>query len=267
MKIGLFVKPRAHFNRGVLQEVLKFFEASPFELVFDPNLAKILKKKKGDFARAEVIFSLGGDGTVLKAARLAYQYNKPLIGVNLGNLGFLTEVSLAELETFLKKFDPKKMQKDERTLLQVKLGKFQREVLNEVAIGRGLKPKFVALEAKIDGKKLSQIRADGLIIATPTGSTAYSLAAGGPILTPNSEVIVFNPVAPHKLSNRPLILSDFEKISIKANETLTVFCDGEKGPTLKKEDQLQISVLARKVTFLRRENWNFFDVLANKLEF
>jgi NAD+ kinase len=108
-------------------------------------------------------------------------------------LGFLTEVTLDELGSFLKIFDLKKMQRDERTLLQLEAGQFKMEVLNEVAISRGLKPKLVKIEARVDGKNLSEIRADGLIIATATGSTAYSLAAGGPIMTPNSEAIIFNP--------------------------------------------------------------------------
>jgi len=269
MRIGLFVKPKAKFNRHLLSQVLESFEHTGHELIFDPNLAKIIKKQSGDLSKVNVIFSLGGDGTVLKAALLAYKYNKPLIGVNLGNLGFLTELQVPELEAFLKNFELDKLQQDQRTLLQVKIPKtkFNREILNEIAIGRGVKPKLIVIQARLDGRKLSELRADGLIVATPTGSTAYSLAAGGPVVMPQSSAVVFNPVCPHKLSNRPLVLDEFKKLVISVSEEVTVFCDGEKGPKLKEGDEISITVLSRKLVFLRRQNWDFFQVLRNKLSF
>jgi len=241
------------------------FKESPYELIYNEDLAAILNRKSGDLGNADVIFSLGGDGTVLRAAQLALQYKKPLIGLNLGNLGFLTELRTEELGEFLELLGKNKLKKDQRSLIRVKSGSFEKLVLNEVAIGRGPSPKLITLSTYLDSEELTDLRADGLIIATPTGSTAYSMAAGGPIVVPSSSGVIFNPICSHKLANRPLILSNFEKLKVKTHSKVTLFCDGEENLKLRAGDELFISLAKEKLTFLRREDWSFFERLRTKL--
>lgn len=265
MKLGLFVKPRAHLNRKLLEKIVAELEAARCELVFHPNLGKILGEKAGDLGKADLILALGGDGTMLKAAKLALEHGKPLIGINLGNLGFLTEIQLAELGKFLKFLSKGKFVEDWRSVLELSVGKKKMLVLNEVAVGRGLRPKLVNLQTYLDGRELTLFRADGLLLSTATGSTAYSLAAGGPILLPNSESVLLTPVCSHKLASRPLVLDHFRELQVLTQDPTVLFCDGEQVAKLKAGTTLKLKLHREKILYWRLPGWDFAARLREKL--
>jgi NAD+ kinase len=265
VKLGVFVKSHAHLNRKLLEQIITELKTARCELIFHSNLSKILGGKAGDFAKADLILALGGDGTVLQAAQLALQYMKPLVGINLGNLGFLTEFQVTELTDFLKFMRKRKWLEDQRSVLDLRVGNKHFLTVNEVAIGRGLKPKLVNLQTYLDGRELTLFRADGLLISTATGSTAYSLAAGGPILVPHSEAVLLTPICSHRLASRPLVIEHFKELRVIARESTVLFCDGKEIAKLKAGTVLKLKLYNKKLLCWRRPSWDFPARLREKL--
>jgi NAD+ kinase len=221
----------------------------------------------------DMVLVLGGDGTLLSVARLLEGTDKPLLGINLGSLGFLTELGLGELFGSLERILEGEYTIEPRVRLEASLhregeqiGHYQ--VLNDVVINKGALARIIDLETYVDDQKVTNYQADGLIVSTPTGSTAYSLAAGGPIIEPTLDVIVIAPICPHTLTNRPLVIPGGSRVELcLLSDSGAVFLtlDGQEGTRLNQGDCVRIRVSDEKVNLIRTGVRNFYDVLSAKL--
>jgi NAD+ kinase len=225
--------------------------------------------------RCDVVIALGGDGTFLAAARAIVKHNVPLIGVNLGRLGFLVDISPSALPETLAQMLEGNFSLEERYLLRAKIVRddnviHEETAVNEVAIHRWITPSMIEIVTKIDGVFLNSQRSDGLIIATPTGSTAYSLSAGGPILYPSLPALVLVPLNPHTLSNRPIVIHDNAEIEIsfcqnKQQINALVTCDHIEIPDVLISDKVLINKEPQPIQILHPRGHDFFEILRNKL--
>ncbi len=223
---------------------------------------------------ADLVVVLGGDGTLIHAASLLEGRPVPILGVNMGSLGFMTEVPQAELYTAMELVLAGKAEVSERMKLRVHLHKGGRseraldsEVLNDVVISKSALSRMAELDTRCSGEKVTTYRADGVIVATPTGSTAYSLAANGPIMYPTMRGVIIAPICPHTLTQRPLVVPDDENIEIiLANDTeVYLTLDGQKGLPLAKGDRVQVKQSYNRVLLVRNPNLGFFGILRAKL--
>lgn len=230
-------------------------------------------EKSNMWTQADLIVVFGGDGTMLRTARLVSQRDVPLIGINLGVFGYLTEVNLDEMYCALEKILNGNFQVEKRMKLDVALLKGETQiqkgsVLNDVVISRGNLSRLVELETKVDERYLTMFKADGLIVATPTGSTAYSLAAGGPIVFPELDSIIINPICPHTLTNRPVLLPENVVVEIALNTRETdaiVTLDGQISFPVSYEDRILIKKSQRRTTLVCSPDRGYMEILRTKL--
>ncbi len=217
---------------------------------------------------------VGGDGTLLHVARLLAEQGVPAIGINLGRLGFLTDISFSDLETGIGAILNGQYTIEKRTMLQCTTFKDEQVVfsgyaLNEIVLSKGNTGRVIEFEIRVNGNYVSQIRSDGLILATPTGSTAYALSAGGPIIYPDLSVICMSPICPHTLSNRPIILDENNTIEITAIETresqANLALDGVLSYQVTGDETITISKAPKKLKLIRIEGFNHFETLYSKL--
>lgn len=219
----------------------------------------------------DVLLVLGGDGTILKIAAYAAENNVPIIGINLGQLGFLTEFEPLHEDEIIAALKEDAFVQDERSLLEVSLNEKRFLALNDVVIHRltvkECDRQVVKLRAFADGELLDSFVSDGLIITTPTGSTAYFLSAGGNILAPDISATAIAPICAHSLHSRPVILPDTKTITVEPdNDVLSgVFCDGKEVFRIQAGDSLRVTTYSKKLRFLRSPSWNFYAVLLQKL--
>jgi NAD+ kinase len=222
----------------------------------------------------DLVIAVGGDGTFLAAARAIVQYNIPLIGINLGRLGFLVDISPNELPAKLHHILLGHYSEEKRYLLRAKIVRDEQVIheetaVNEVSILRWVTPSMIEIVTKIDNVFLNSQRSDGLIISTPTGSTAYSLSAGGPILYPSLNALVLVPLNPHTLSNRPIVIHDTAEIEISFCQTkqinALVTCDHIEIPDVLLSDKILIKKDPLPIRILHPEGHDFFQILRNKL--
>lgn len=279
MTIGLIVnleKPRA---AELSREILAYLEEKGVEVRLLPSLAKLLgreelAREEGEIAaEADYFFVLGGDGTLLFAARRAAARGIPLLGINLGELGFLTEVEPGTLYAALEKFLKGEFFLEERMMLAGEVhraGKLFKhfEALNDFVITRGPFSRLLKLETYVSGCYLATYPADGLIIASPTGSTAYSLSAGGPLIAPDVEAMVLTPICPHTFYTRPLVISSTREVEVTlrgvtAEVLLTV--DGQERVRLEEGDRVVVHRARHKAALVRLQARDFFDILREKL--
>ncbi|NOS89125.1 MAG: NAD(+) kinase [Methylococcaceae bacterium] len=222
----------------------------------------------------DLVIAVGGDGTFLAAARAIVGYGIPLIGINLGRLGFLVDISPQDLSSKLQPILHGHYSEEHRYLLRAKIIRdgqviHEETAVNEVAIHRWVTPSMIEIVTKIDGVFLNSQRSDGLIISTPTGSTAYSLSAGGPILYPSLNALVLVPLNPHTLSNRPIVIHDTAEIEISFCQTkqinALVTCDHIEIPDVRISDKILITKDPKPIRILHPEGQDFFQILRNKL--
>ncbi|MBI4525854.1 MAG: NAD(+)/NADH kinase [Deltaproteobacteria bacterium] len=224
--------------------------------------------------RADLIVVLGGDGTLLSMARLVERPQVPILGVNLGGLGFITEVGIDELESVLARVLSGNFSVERRMTLEILVhtGKGRPKsfrVLNDGVITKGARSRIIDLETYVGNEYLCTYRADGLIISTPTGSTAYSLAAGGPILHPSLGAIVLSPICPHTLTNRPIVVSSKSMIRVtlrSAGDTVILSPDGQQGILLNNGDIVEAREYRVPVSLVKAPSRGYFEVLRTKLK-
>lgn len=226
---------------------------------------------EGDNFDADMVISVGGDGTFLKAASKTGRKNIPILGINTGRLGFLADVSPAEIETAIDDICNRRYTVEERSVLQLlcPTGRLQSSpyALNDIAVLKRDSSSMIAIHTSINGKYLITYRADGLIVATPTGSTAYSLSVGGPIIANQSATIALTPVAPHSLNVRPIVICDDWEITLEVesrNHNFLVSIDG-RSESFKESNRLTIRKADHTVKTVRRCSRDFFDTLRSKM--
>ncbi|HKY07478.1 MAG TPA: NAD(+)/NADH kinase [Candidatus Binatia bacterium] len=230
--------------------------------------------KKEMAAKADLIISLGGDGTLLNIAPLVERPEVPILGVNMGGLGFITEVAVDELEAVLSKTLEGDYEVEERMTLEIRVtGKRRRShkfrVLNDAVIAKGARSRIIDLETYVGGAYLCTYRADGLIISTPTGSTAYSLAAAGPILEPTLGAIVLAPICPHTLTNRPIVVPSNAAIRVTLRsfgDTVILVPDGQPGLRLNNGDIVEARDYGLPVSLIKLPSRSYFEILREKLK-
>lgn len=282
--IGVLTRPRLNEAGPVLRELVGWLGKRGVATLVDERTAELLDGACAGCrmlpaaelaAQAEALVVLGGDGTLLAASQLAAPRQIPVLGVNFGSLGFLTDVALTELYPALEGLLSGQHRFEERRMLRAAVrrpGKpdTSHDVLNDVVITKTALSRIIELEVWIDGLFVSAFRADGLIVSSPTGSTAYNLAAGGPIVHPVLPAIVVTPICPHMLSNRPLVVADEAQIEIRlreARESLVhLTLDGQQGFPLEPDDAVSVTRSPLLLRLLRAQTRDYYDVLRTKLK-
>jgi NAD+ kinase len=257
--------------------VVPVFEADTAALTADPGAATVLPR---DVLTCEVdlVIVLGGDGTLIATAdAIATAGTRvPIVGVNFGSLGFLTEITLPEMYASLEAVLAGTASIEERLMLRCHVIRPRREpadylVLNDVVITKGALSRIIDLSVWIEDQFVATFKADGLILATPTGSTAYNLAAGGPIVHPNVDAFVLTPIAPHTLTNRPVVVPAARRVRIKPrfgseHEDIYVTFDGQTGFSLGRQDEVHVWPAESPLRLVRAATRSYFDILRQKLK-
>ena len=222
-------------------------------------------------AQSDLVISLGGDGTMLNSAYYAHKSGTPLVGVNLGKLGFLAELDIHHMDKLIEAIKKNDYEIEERMVLEAKCEREPDEQLiafNDFVIDKGRWPKMIELTIKVDEEYVSTFSADGLIVATPTGSTGYSLSTGGPIVSPKSHVVTLSPISPHTLTMRPLVLSSDQKITILADSphtSIQINCDGQRVYNFKPPVNFTIKKSKTPIQLVHTKDKGYYEILRNKL--
>ncbi len=285
-RVGLVAKTGVEAAAGVLADLAGWLDARGVRPVFETETAALagLPPGRATVARdslpreCDVIVVLGGDGSLIgMAGRIAEAgVDVPIVGVNFGNLGFLTEITLAELYQSLESVIDGTALIENRMMLRARTLRAgavyaERLALNDVVITKGALSRIIDLAVAIGDRPVMRVRADGLIIASPTGSTAYNLAAGGPILHPEVDALLLTPIAPHMLTNRPIVLPGSYEVRVQSavngsNDDVYVTFDGQSGHALEADDVICVSRAERPLQLIRASSRTYFDVLREKLK-
>ena len=262
--VVIVTKPKQPGVAKVAGELIEWFKGRKIDASADPAAA----------TQANLAVVVGGDGTLLAAARLLGDHQIPIVAINHGGLGFLTEVTLEEMYPALERVLNGQFVTEERMMMEIAVTRAGKPIaasraLNDVVINKGTVSRIIELEARVDGHPVSRFRSDGLIVATPTGSTAYNLSAGGPIIFPSMSAMVVTPICSHTLTNRPLVLPPDVKIEIalhSSQDEVFATIDGQVGLPLQMEDVLKVEKSPVAVTLVAPPGRNYFDVLRGKLK-
>ncbi|MEA2163275.1 MAG: kinase [Thermoanaerobaculia bacterium] len=277
--IGISAKITSDDALAFAAKVAADLRARGYDICFDYATADKLNDRgkcvaKGVLGKhSELLITFGGDGTLLSVARHAPK-DVPILGVNMGTLGFLTEVRVEEFQEVMDRVLAGTYETEERVTFDVAVrgpGRDHRSyrVLNDATINKSALARIIEMRVSVGGEFVSAFRADGLIIATPTGSTAYNLSAGGPIIYPTMGAVVLTPICPHMLSNRPIVLPDNLEIEIgiaTPNQEIFLTLDGQEGLPVAQNDKICISKSPDPVMLVRSSTSNYFDVLRTKLK-
>ncbi|OUR71096.1 NAD(+) kinase [Methylophaga sp. 41_12_T18] len=276
VRIGLYIRRDDPVIEHAVIKVIEFLQSKsltifinePLSFLTDIDVISI-----NDFPKqCDLAIAIGGDGTILSVSRALAGTVLPVVGINVGRLGFLADLTLTKLEQQLTAILAGKYREDTRFLLQVTINgdKASTIAMNDIVIHSHQSLRMIEFETYINGRFLNSQRADGLVIATPTGSTAYAMSAGGPILDVNLDAVVLASVSPHALSNRPLVIAASNTIDIVVSEqsytTTMVTCDGRPGQILQPGDTLKIQRHAQKINLLHLEDHDHYSILRAKLE-
>ena len=282
--VGVVVKPNHREAWRTACELSVWLEKRGIDLIGKPheemekfgaeNCSIEAAETERFHTQADLIVVLGGDGTMISTARLTADREILVLGINYGSLGYLTEFRIEEMFDALEKILAGNYEIDRRVMLDAELkrdGKVieKGRVLNDVVINKSALARIIEVEVKLNDLFVNSFRADGLIVSTPTGSTAYSLSAGGPILYPSMNALVITPICPFTLTNRPIVIPDDDAIEINLkneNEGVVLTLDGQIGYQMKTGDTVSIRKSTTNFNLVRPPNRNYFDVLRNKLK-
>jgi len=260
---------------------MEWLRAHGAEVVWDSETGECIGALAGQTRKREdlpglsdLLIVLGGDGTLLSAARLAADRKVPILPVNLGGLGFLTTVSQDEIYPILEEIFSNKHRVSERVMLEAQIVRggavIRRQIaLNDAVLNKAPLARIMDLELRVNGEYVTTYKADGLIFSTPTGSTAYSLAAGGPIVYPTVEAFVVTPICPHTLTNRPLVIPDSARIDIDfqaGDDAVFLTLDGQVGIELMRGDHILVRKAPEKLRLVRAAKKTYFEILRSKLK-
>ena len=277
--IALFPKDKDKGAYLKTQELAHWLLRQGIKVFVPHTLTAKLPKKVQSIPREEIpknvdlVCVLGGDGTLLNTARLVSPYHLPILGINMGELGFITQVSADKMYESLMTIFSKGFHISKRTMIDADVFRDHKKVaqytaLNDVVINKGALARIIELETAISGQFVSSVRADGMIISTPTGSTAYSLAAGGPIIHPKTPCLVITPICPHALTNRPLIIPDNSRVSVtllSTNGEVILTIDGQVGFSLRSQDRIEVKKARIKTHLVHSPQISYLDILRSKL--
>lgn len=285
-RVGVVARKDLHGASGVLAQIAAWLQAHGIETLFDTDTASLPGVPKGFPTttrdelpkRVDLVVVLGGDGSLLGMANRIVRagVDIAILGINFGSLGFLTEVTLEELQSALESAVNGTATIEERMTLRgqvLRAGQTvdDRRALNDIVVNRGSLSRIIDMSITIDGQPVTHIRADGLIVTTPTGSTAYNLAAGGPIVHPAVDALVVTPIAPHTLTYRPIVIPGSSEVRIKplvegSSDELYATFDGQHGVPLESGDEVVVKQGSERLKLVRGPSRSYFDVLRQKLK-
>ena len=278
--IGIIVKPDAAVVKDTLTRLLAYLKNKQVAVLIDESASGICDAHGKTISRAELatqselVITIGGDGTILNAARSIADEDVPLVGINIGRLGFLADVSPDDFETALDKILDGEYLKAERFMLSASVQRenevlFNSDALNDVVMHVRDVARMIDFETRVNGQFVNHQRADGLIVATPTGSTAYALSSGGPILHAGLQAIALVPICPHTLSNRPLVVKADAVIEIivghNPHAVMQITCDGQASHEISHGDVIKIQRKEKSLTLLHPPGHSYFEILRAKL--
>jgi len=277
-RIGIICKRGKKEPKEILVEILPYLREKGHTVILDEFAARELGVEGHPLpdipGLVDAVMVLGGDGTMLSVARLVAGNDIPIMGINLGSLGFITEVSREEIKEAVDKMIGGECSVEERLMLDVSIYREGRRtgeysVLNDIVINKGALARIIDLEMFIEHKYVTTYKADGLIVATPTGSTAYSLSAGGPIVYPTLGVMLITPICPHALANRPIVIgkrSLVEIVLLSESEDVYLTLDGQVGVSLRRGDRIEIQKSEHTAKLLIPCDKDYFNILRTKLK-
>ena len=277
--VALIGKYHAHGTRSALESIAHFLNSQGCDVAIEKDTASntgltqyAILDVPSIGAQCDLALVVGGDGTMLGIGRRLAQFGVPLIGINQGRLGFITDMAFEDYQAVLKPILRGEFEEDRRWMMQAKVVRdgrcvFNATAMNDVVVNRGATSGMVELRVEVDGRFVANQRADGLIIASPTGSTAYALSAGGPLLHPSIAGWILVPIAPHTLSNRPIVLSDSGEITVEivAGRDASANFDMQSLATLLHGDRITVRRSEHQMRFLHPKGWSYFDTLRRKL--
>ena len=272
---GIFFNPNYKTTKPIFDLLEKLHNSKDLQFFMFPQQKELFPEfiKSVGKNKLDCILSFGGDGTFLRASQISFEYNVPLMGINLGKLGFLSESSLSELEKSIDDLKKNKFKVQQRMLLRIVVKRnnkviFTSSALNDAVIYKGTEPRLIDIRFYSDKRLVVETRCDGLIISTPTGSTAYSLSAGGPILSPVMDAFVVTPLNPHVLSVRPMVFASDDRLSFKLRTNgseCILQLDGKNSHELIDNDEIIVKASNKKISFIKLTNKTFYQILRKKL--
>ena len=277
--VALIGKYQAQGSRSVLEGIAHFLNAQGCDVAIEKDTASNTGLTQFPIldvvaigAQCDLALVVGGDGTMLGIGRLLAKFGVPLIGINQGRLGFITDIAFEDYQTVLAPMLRGDFEEDRRWMMQAQVMRdgrcvFNATAMNDVVVNRGATSGMVELRVEVDGRFVANQRADGLIIASPTGSTAYALSAGGPLMHPSIAGWILVPIAPHTLSNRPIVLSDTGEITVEivAGRDASANFDMQSLASLMLGDRITVKRSEYQMRFLHPRGWSYFDTLRKKL--
>ncbi|MEM7647434.1 MAG: NAD(+)/NADH kinase [Pseudomonadota bacterium] len=274
-KIGIIIRKDTPKALSEAQKLSQWLKDQKLEVYCEPNVSLCEGTKllavESDFDDIDLLVVLGGDGTYLQAIRMLNGRQTPIVGVNLGSLGFLTDNRLEEMYSMLKSTLANKMDKRPRSVLNISINGDEKFLaLNDMVIERGDRTHLLNIGIYCDGQLVTETKADGVIVSSPTGSTAYNLAAGGPVTHPEVKAIIVTPICPHSLTTRPMIFPDDREIEFQIigdNRTALLTVDGQKNTEISSKHRLMAKRNSRDHQIIRHPTHNFFNLLREKLKF
>jgi NAD+ kinase len=281
--VGILARPRLVQAGTLLRELVAWLAARGIQVMVEERTAGLMEAPTGGFTvgegrevagRADVLVVLGGDGTLLASSRLLESSTVPIVGVNFGSLGFLTEITLPEVYPTLERVLAGEYDYEDRSMLRAVIRRAGQpdtvgDVLNDVVITKGVLSRIIELDVTVDGIFVSAFRADGLIVSSPTGSTAYNLAAGGPILHPSLPAVVLTPICPHMLTNRPVVIRDTGVVEIRLHSEdveVHLTLDGQRGLPMTPADTVTVTRSPRSLRLVKAAGRDYYEVLRTKLK-
>ena len=272
--VGIIVKPGHAKAMATAADLSAWLKKRDIAQSGEPITAGAIRTDKAALLKADLIVVLGGDGTMISTARLVGDADVLVLGINYGSLGYLTEFRIEEMFSALHSIIAGDYEIDRRVMLEAEHWRAQEKlatgrVLNDVVINKAALARIIDIDVKLNDLFVNKFRADGLIVSTPTGSTAYNLSAGGPIVYPSMNAVVLTPICPFTLTNRPIVVPDSATIELtlhNENEGVVLSLDGQTGYPMRAADRVIIRKSATTFNLVQPANRNYFDVLRDKLK-
>jgi len=269
---GVILKPNAPEIEDTYLKIKELFENEGIEIVLENDSASMIGMKGLTFVevclKCDFLVSVGGDGTLISVSRRAYAYEKPVLGIHLGTLGFLTDIMLKEVPAFIEKFKNNDYRIDKRMMIKAETKSHSYVAFNDIVITRKTVNSMLKVDARIDGKLFNSYHGDGIIVSTPTGSTAYNLSVGGPLVYPLTNAFIVTPIAPHSLTQRPLVLPANFIIEFKITDPkgAMIIVDGQDSFEMYEGESIKIAIAQKKAKLIHKCERNYFEVLNDKLQ-
>jgi len=271
-KAGIILKPNSPELKDEFLKIRDSFSSHNIDFILEKNSAKMIGSNKGIKLKelcqnVDFLVSIGGDGTLLSVVRNSFEYSLPVLGIHMGTLGFLTDVLVEELDTFLDDFINGNYKIDNRMMVECHVNNRCFVAFNDIVISRRTVSSMIKIKAKIDGISFNTYNGDGVIISTPTGSTAYNLSVGGPIVYPLTEAFIITPVASHSLTQRPLVMPADIEIEFKVQDPqgAVLLIDGQDTYEIDNEAIIKFTIANKKAKLIHQTKRDFFGVLNDKL--